>query len=189
MSFAWPPVAISSTGRKVTPTAAKELKYSESPFTISGVEVIPRVGTVNRPHWAAKDSHQSLLYSLTRPHYEMSEWHYAMQLAAAERGLEVEYRIALNDGSTVIADAYNPATNTVIEYVWSHYNDKKITKYFANGYNQIWFFAEDTTDTIYYYEHANKFAWTTAVGARTDPIEFLIPTIRVELGDDYGQYD
>lgn len=168
----WPPIALTLSGQPVT---AHQAKLLDGPFSILGHEVIPCVGKIVRPYWR---STVAVNYSDLRDGFEMSEWHYDKQLDAHNNGLEIEKQIQLINGRIVFADAYDPSTNTVIEYVWSHFDKTKISDYFINGFNQHWIFASDSSD----YQVVIRCAWTNEYHAETQKqLTISIPTIKAEV--------
>jgi hypothetical protein len=135
----WPYVAIGADGNEYTPAEAKQFNIkAKQTYHILGYEVIAKAGKVNQHHWA---SPTGIDYCAIRPGYEMSHWHYQQQIDAKNNGLQIEYKITKPDGSLYFADAYDSSTNTVIEYVWSHFDAAKVEDYFNLGYNQQWVFA------------------------------------------------
>lgn len=170
----WPYIATIADGTKVTPLEAKEILACDPSyiFYILGIEVFPKCGAVNAPHWASTDLTD---YLTLRPGYEMSEWHYNQQVAAHDNGFEVEYKIVGNNNRYYFADAYDKATNTVYEYVWSCFDTAKIEAYFDLGYNQVWILASDKwTKKEYEWRYLADRMWQYK---HTDDIKELVPEI------------
>lgn len=105
-------------------------------YTIFGTEVIPCVGIVNRPHWRSLSNTDYFRpFGQAR---ETSQWHMQQTEWAIGMGFIDEYMV----DNKFIADAYDPSTNTLYEFVYSHDDLSKVDSYFNLGYNQVWIYAE-----------------------------------------------
>jgi hypothetical protein len=143
MALKWTYLAEGEDGLLYSPSEAKQKQQRYHLHLRKDIELTPVVGIFVTPHWR---SSSSIDYSTIRPGYEMGNWHYSKQIEAREVfGYELEYRIQIGE-KTYYADAYDRVTNTVYEYVDTHFDNFKISAYFANGYNQTWVFREDCPD-------------------------------------------
>lgn len=133
----FPPYAIrESDSAKVT---AVEGSFGRNlTYTINGIEVVPVNGIEKVPHWRSKNGLDYIRVG-GGEYNDISEWHYNQTLMAGQLGYETEYVVDYN-GQKLVADAYNPETNTIYEFVHSHDEPSKIGKYFELGYNQHWIF-------------------------------------------------
>lgn len=171
-AYSWPPIAETENGTKVT---AQQAKLMVGKFSIMGCEVTPCVGRIYKPYWRSINENDKYL----RKGYEMSVWHYGKQVDALNSGIDIEYKITLPSGEYLFADAYDAKTNTIIEFVWSHYDPKKPQVYFDLGFNQEWIFADSRrsiSQTRSDYNHANEYDWQSAY---TGPVKELLPSIEL----------
>lgn len=128
-----------SDGAEVTPHTGS-INRNDT-YTIFGTEVVPCVGAINKPHWRSlSNSDYSRPFGQAR---ETSQWHMQRTEWAIDMGFIDEYVVDDNiTGNKWIADAYDPATNTLYEFVWSHDDLDKVDAYFDLGYNQVWIYAD-----------------------------------------------
>jgi hypothetical protein len=143
MTIKWPYLAQGDDGQLYTPLEAKQKRQNYYLRLQPEVQLTPVVGLVMTPHWR---SPSELDYQSIRGGYEMGDWHYQQQITAKEElGHQLEYRLII-DGKTYYADSYDTKTNTIYEYVDTHYDNFKISIYFCAGYNQVWVFRTDGSD-------------------------------------------
>lgn len=178
----WPYVVQGGDGKNYTPEQAKTLTGITFTLTIApGVELTPVVGAKTKPHWRSTSDFD---YMTAREGYEMTEWHYQKQMDAQARGCEIEYKIEFirPDGTKKLywADAYDPATNTAIEYVHSCFDPLKIADYWQLGLNQQWVFDQRHRQSLR--EH-NEMLDELGFALRNPDLyqEFNTPTITIGL--------
>lgn len=127
-------------GALYSPLQAKQYKQNYHLRLQPDIQLTPVVGKYITPHWRSPSEFD---YQSIRGGYEMGDWHYAKQIDAKEQlGHELEYRIIIGD-KTYYADSYDVATDTIYEYVDTHFDNSKISDYFQAGYDQVWVFRED----------------------------------------------
>jgi hypothetical protein len=176
--MSWAPIAIGEDGLQYLPLEAKQVKQRYHSPVNQEIELIPVAGEINTHHWRSINGE-----SYQRLGYEMGEWHLEWQLHGRKQwGYLLEHRIDY-DGGYYVADAYDPDTNTIIEYVDTHFDSDKINTYFELGYNQEWVFKSDCSRgyaTVERYQYIDPLFLAEFTKDLEEPLDVpLLPSISV----------
>lgn len=125
------------------------------------------IDVYKREHWFSRDTNAVPYH---RSSNGMSEWHQYAQQCSANAGHLIEWRVP---GSTRIADAYDPSTNTIYEYVHSHFDEDKIYLYKSLGYNQYWIFDNSVSHNSYYSKIIDRVKYETELSKLIHNIESI----------------
>ena len=141
MNLKWPYLAKGEDGLLYSPIEAKQTRQRYCLDLNPEIILTPVVGEFVTNHWR---SSSDIDYTTIRGGYEMGYWHYNKQVDARDNlGYAIEHRLVIGD-NVYYADAYDSSTNTIYEYVDTHYDNFKISEYFNSGYNQVWVFRDET---------------------------------------------
>jgi hypothetical protein len=176
--MSWAPIAVGEDGLQYLPLEAKQVKQRYHSPVNQEIELIPVAGDINVHHWRSTNGEY-----YERLGYEMGEWHLSWQLHGRKHlGYLLEHRIEYDTGYYV-ADAYEPDTNTIIEYVDTHFDLDKINTYFELGYNQEWVFKSDCSRayaTAYRYNTIDPTLLATITKDLEEPLDIPhLPSITI----------
>lgn len=145
-------------------------------------EVIPVTPDVATEHWRLKSEDTFPGYGgISRGNttgVEMGWWHVHQQRRAMLDGCNLEVPIDIG-GKLYRVDAVDDK-GTLIEFVDTHEDDKKIHDYFDAGYNQKWVF-KSTKSPGYAYASKIKYQLKMAQEVLATLGDFTIPTIEVTV--------